>query len=119
MSTSVPLLQASIPSNFENATIADIQSNHQILIANDIFININAIINILGGADSVLQHSLSTQNVSLTNKQLNQINNILLTQINVLNLAEPSDFEIMTPILKVSAENTLLHKCCHKQMVRE
>ena len=119
MSTSVPLLQASVPSNPESITTTDVQNNHQILMANNKPVNIDAIINILGGADFVLQHFLSTQNAALTKEQLNQINNTLLTQINVSNLTESLEFEIPTPTLKVSAENTFLHKYCHKQTVNK
>ena len=75
----------------------------------------NAFIEILGGTDVILQHYLSSNNLSpLTSKQLPEINHLLNLQQEI---TTPAPIEnIPSPILTVSSENTLLHQLFGKQI---
>ena len=86
-------------------TVDDVIQNHKLFMENGQLIDPNALIAILGGADAILQHYLSSDN--LTSHQLNDVNNLMHNRnTNDKSQTDPD----ITSILTVSSKNTLLHQ---------
>ena len=93
-----------------DCTADDLTRNHQQFIDNGHSVDIDNLVEILGGPDAILQHYLSSNNLSpLTSHQLNQINNLITNNDNDDNKDESNSAS-----LRVSAENTLFHQLLSK-----
>ena len=114
MASQQPLLRSlQLPIIQDNTVTANtVIKNHQIFLENGNQINETELIAILGGADAILQHYLSSNNLSaLTDHQLQDINQLFIHPIT----HENDDINTnKLPVLSVDAHNTLLHQLLGK-----
>ena len=117
-----PLLQSVELENY--IIIGDVIKNHQSFMNNGQSIDSNKLIEILGGSDAILQHYLSSNNLSqLTSQQLQDINNLLIPSKSddtnsILSTGGASSLfsilstekSFLSPVLSISLQHTLLHQ---------
>ena len=98
--------------NVGNITANNVNMNHQLVMEKGLSIDADLLVSILGGPDAILQHYLSSENGSqLTTDQLHQINDALTSRT-----SSHDNRNMQSPVLKVSEENTFLHKICHPKI---
>eukprot|EP01084_Bolivina_argentea_P118786 210692_1 len=118
MSLQLPLLyDNNEPANTGIININDVRHNHQCLMDNGKSIDNRMVdlINVFGGIDDVLQHYLSSQsNVNLSQIQLQQINDILLSPITTKYDAKNSMYT-----LHASMNNTIIHSVLNNNRARQ
>eukprot|EP01084_Bolivina_argentea_P118785 210691_1 len=116
MSLQLPLLYDNKePVNTCIINMNDVRHNHQCLMDNGKSIDNRMVdlINVFGGIDDVLQHYLSSQsNVNLSQIQLQQINDILLSPIT-------TKYDAKNSTLHASMNNTVLHSVFNNNRARQ
>ena len=110
MSLKQPLLPSVELSNrIDIITMEDLNRQHEAYLNNGGCIQSNKLVEILGGADAVLSHYLSTNNLSsLTTLQLQKIDALLNHSDHHL-IGNKENTKIESPILLASNTNTILH----------
>ena len=97
----VPLIEIeqSTQSTASYVTISDLNENHQLLMKKGETIDAHKLIEILGGADKILKHYQSSNNLS----HLQEINQFQTFQ-------KQNDANIQSPVLSISSQNSFLHE---------
>ena len=122
-------LHHSLPSSLElinltsDITIEDLIRKHESFMSNGGCLQSNQLIEIFGGADAILSHYLSTNNLSpLTSQQLLQINSLFSLSTDKLNDGYPineDDKTLASPSLLASNSNTFLHQMTSKDIANK
>ena len=101
-------------------TMEDVNRRHESFMNNGNRIDSNKLIQILGGADAILRHYMSTNDTfPLSSEQLQSINELLIpTDINEFDMdsvTSQSD-SIENPVLLIHQRNTFLHQILQTQI---
>ena len=89
-------------------SVKSVNKNHERFMENGGTIDPHQLITILGGADAILHHYLSSDNLSqLSIKQLHQINDALTLKSET---NKWTDKDYTSPIIQLSPENTIIHQ---------
>ena len=111
MSLPTPLLSSlQLSEHMVSVTIDDVNRRHESLMNNGGCIDSNKLIKILGGADAILKHYISTNELSpLSSEQLSSINELLIPtnerQVDMESVASDTN-EIENPVLLIHQKNT-------------